>query len=394
MNETALRYRIYKVLLESDLTQLQRETLNEILSEGGWIDNLKAWAGAAKDTGAFDIGKVFANNKFSRRVKIAGETITKEIEELKSIAKAAGIGEDAMLSMLSAILKGSGASPAELASAEKSTVSGGGSAPSGGKSASPVAGSPVTPENVADNPSLMSTILAAVTGKTKEETEKAVESKKPNAVTLIKTISDSISKSTGVDPVKAAKIIKALMDTGHVVVEGRSLYQVRQLSESYNAAIILDTVLERWQKIAGLNILLEGPATDDIVDGLKNKKIKNDDQLKSAIKGYKGDDLADLEKNKGQVVGAVRGNPAFPGFDKKFEEMLKDMKTNSSNPAANPAAGGAKEKDPGFDLEAGKKEFANAFKEVRSKIKEAEATDEELIKVMKALDLKDEIAVK
>lgn len=411
MNETALRYRIYTVLLESDITQTQREVLNEAFLSEGWLDNLKSWAGAVKDTGALDVGKIFADNKFKRRVKVAGDNISKEIDGLKSVAKSAGVDEETVLSMLSAILKGSGASPSELSSAERSTTGSGGSASSvgsSGGSAAPAAGSPITPDKMADNPSLASRLLAAITGKSKEETEKVVANKKPNAVTLIKTVSDSISKSSGVDPKKTAKIVKVLMDTGHVVVEGRSLRHVRPLSNTN------DIVLERWQSLAGLKLLNEDRYADNLTKVIKSGQLKSADDLTKHLEdeianlGDEGEGaIEDIEKNKAKIIkdagrGGTKDRAALDSaIDAAKKKVAKPSAAEDEAPAGKPEekpeekpASEATKEESGFDLEATKKEFASAFKEVRSKLDEKEISDEELAKVMKALDLKDEIEVK
>ena len=109
MNDSALRYRLYQVLIETDLTQSQRDHLME-----GWVDNLKAFAGAIKDTANVDVGKIFADAKFKRRVKVAGDNITKELQGLKDVAKTANVPEEVVMGMLNSILKGSGITPKDI----------------------------------------------------------------------------------------------------------------------------------------------------------------------------------------------------------------------------------------------------------------------------------------
>ena len=403
MENSALRYKIYRVLLESDLTSKQREVVLE-----GWFDNLKDWLGAAKDTGKTDVGKIFADNKYNRRVKTVANNITKEIEGLKAVAKDAGVPEEVALELLNSILKGAGADPAKIETAADSPSTSGGEGSTGGSGGSSGGGgvTTVTADTLTSNPAAAAALSAAVSGRSAADAAAAAEQKKTNPKDMVKDWISGIAKGSGVDEAKTKKIVKALLDGEHIKIDlsslAESLRRIKKvLAERKSFVTRRDPILERWQKLAGLSQLNEGPATDDIVDGLKSKKIKNDDDLRSAIKGYKGDDLKDLESNKDQVVGAVRGNPAFPGFDKKLEDMLQDLKKSDSKkaedtPAAAPEgsssggepAGGGSESG-GAAAEDDSKEYENVFKDVRAKITDENIKDDEIKKVIKFIDLKD-----
>jgi len=373
MENSALRYKIYRVLLESDLTNEQREVVLE-----GWFDNLKSWLGAAKDTAGTDVKKIFSNNKLNRRVKYAADNITKEIEDLKSIAKDAGVTEEAALEMLNAILKGAGADPGKIEKAAESpgTSSGGESSGSSGGTKT------VDSATAAENPGVIARLLAAMSGKKGEEVASDVEEKKISAKNVLGNYVSLLSKTSGVDEAKTKKILRALMDGGHIEIGGLPEgFKNRGKNLVLGNTISRDPILERWQSLAGL--VKESKATD-IFKAIKDDKITDADTLENVL----ADKLPHPEN-----FGVEKGGEALPdnikekiraAFKKKYPDEKADGKSEDKPAEASREAGAG-----GFDVEAAKKEFPSAFKEVRSKLDEKEVSDEEILKVMKTIDIKD-----
>jgi len=263
MNESAFRYRIYKVLLESDLTQNQKDAL----MEGGWIDNLKAWAGAVKDTGNLDISKVFSDNKFKRRVKVAGDNITKEIKDLVDIASNAGVEKKVVLSMIGAILSGSGITPENLSKAEQST-----SAPS--RSTSP--GGSLTPGrapevdlgSASNQPAASTTAGALVAGMlgsaSGTDPQKAVEQAKEKDIPFQKAYKNLINKvaeESEEDTETVKKVLDWLLDNEKIIPNTKITF-----GESTNMRS--DNVLyERWSLLSGIKLISE--------EGTRSRKGKS-----------------------------------------------------------------------------------------------------------------------
>lgn len=271
MENSALRYKIYQALLESDLSDKQREVILE-----GWFDNLKSWLGAVKDTGATDISKIFANNKFNRRVKVAADNITKEVQDLKSIAKDAGVSPEVALELLNSILTGAGAEPAKIEKAAESPSTGGtGSA----ETASPKPGSPITASD-----SSISTIVraaAAASGKDPEKVVAQAEEKKVDAPKASKALAKAISQQTKTNPEVAEKVINWLIKNNHLLAEGgRRISETAILTAAKKSRMITESIsVEKWCKIAGL--------------------IVEADDKKEAAKKQFGDFLDDLQKALG-----------------------------------------------------------------------------------------------
>lgn len=373
MENSVLRYKIYQALLESDLSDKQREVILET-----WFDNLKSWLGAVKDTGATDVGKIFANNKFNRRVKVSADNITKEIQDLKSIAKDAGVSEDAALELLNSILNGAGAEPAKIEKAAKSPGT-----LSGGESSGSSAGTrTVDTATAAEDPGVFSRLLAAMTGKKGDEVAADTEEKKVNAKTLMNNYVSLLSKTSGVDEAKTKKILKALMDGGHIEIGGLPEgFRNRGKNLVLGNVMSRDPVLERWQSLAGL--VKESKATD-IFKAIKDDKITDADTLENVL----ADKLPHPEN-----FGVEKGGEALPdnikekiraAFKKKHPDEKADGKSEDKPAEASKEAAAG-----GFDVEEAKKEFPNAFKGVRSKLDEKEVSDEEILKVMKTIDIKD-----
>lgn len=256
MNESALRYRIYKVLLESDLTQHQKE----VLMEAGWIDNLKAWAGAVKDTGSLDISKVFADNKFKRRVKVAGDSISKELKDLTDIAEKAGIEKKAVLSMIGAILKGSGITADSLSAAESSTIGSSGGSGSGSSSSSqgqqlqPGRAANVDLGAAAGQPAAATpagALVAAMAGEAAGvDGQQAVDKAKKDNVSFdkaYKALNNKVAEFSGEQPADVKKVIDWLLDNDKIVPKTSVTF-----GESITSRNVDNLIYEKWLKMAGV----------------------------------------------------------------------------------------------------------------------------------------------
>jgi hypothetical protein len=274
MENSALRYKIYQTLLEANLSDAQREVILE-----GWFDNLKSWLGAVKDTGATDIGKIFANNKFNRRVKVAADNITKEIQDLKSIAKDAGVSPEVALELLNSILTGAGAEPAKIEKAAESPSTGG-SGSASAETAAPKSGSPITAGD-----SSVSTIVkaaAAASGQDPEKVAAQAQEKKIDSPKASKALAKAISQQTKTNPEVAEKVINWLIKNNHLLAEGgRRISETVILTAAKKSRTITESIsVEKWGKIAGLI-------------------VEADDKKKEAAKKQFGDFLDDLQKALG-----------------------------------------------------------------------------------------------
>lgn len=283
MENSALRYKIYRVLLESDLTSEQREVILE-----GWFDNLKSWLGAVKDTGATDVGKIFKNAKYQRRVKVAADNISKEVDGLKAIAKDAGVSEEVAFELLNSILSGVGAEPSKIEkAAESPSVSGGSVSTSSAAQGGVKSGETVT----TSNPNAVTTLVRAAAAATNQNPDKVVaqaEEKKINVPKATEVLAKAISSVSKVDAGKVSKILGFLIKNNHMVAEGRRVMSVDikkavfELAKRHNDNLIL----ERWNSISGIKQVLKEEADE-------GKKKKFEDVLDDVRKAFKPEELSD-----------------------------------------------------------------------------------------------------
>jgi hypothetical protein len=251
-NESAVRYLAYQVLLESDLSSGERERL----IEAGIIDKVVSWLGAGKDT-AQSLGgaamALFKSNKFNRRMVAAEKAISKEIDDLKSIAKEAGQPEEAVYGILKQILDKAGAPPAQVASPPAPPASGGGDA-KGGEAPAVPAGQPLNPSKPEAAVPVLAAAAAQATGKDPEKAEEQAIEAKVDVPKATQVLAKVISQTTKVDAGKVSKIISYLIQNKHMVAESRRvistdiLMAAREISLRSNHSL----VVERWNSLAGL----------------------------------------------------------------------------------------------------------------------------------------------
>ena len=378
--QAAIQYKAYKLLLESDLTTEQREALIEI----GFIDKIKSFFGAGAEVGG-DLAKVFKDKTYQKQLVASQKNIKKELEDLKAIGAKVGMGDDFVNQFLQSLMSGAGLDPAKVASAKPTDGEAKSEAGATGEEAKP--GTSVTPETLEKNPEVATKVIAAATGRPEEQVAAEIEKKKPDAAALTKLFSTAVAKLSNQKPDLVSKVLGALLSKGHIKLEGKTVNTRSALIKMTKEAHTLCenvAVMDRWQTLAGLQnprsqLLYEGPATDELLKDIESKKIKSADALKAAVKGYKGDDLKDLESSQAQLIDAVKGDNAFPHFDTDLAAIIDDLKKGG---AAKDEASPQDKKE----AEKVKKEFGPAFKDVRAAIKPEEAGDEVLAAVIDAID--------
>lgn len=282
MNNSALKYTTYKALLESDLTDVQKTRL----VEAGIFQKIAAFFGAGKDVLTADLKKIFSNNKFNRRAATAKQNIEKELDELKDIAKDAGVSEEAVYDMLNLILKAKDVNPANVASPPKPDSNSDGGAESV-KPGMPVASAPTEVQ--------IPFIARAAAQAAGLDPEKAVEQAQENKVDVPKAtavLAKALAKSAGVDVAKVEKVITFLIQNKHMLGEGRKittqgiLRAAAVLSKKNSDAMIV----EKWNTLSGLKLLKEEAET---VDPAKKKKFA--DVLNDLRKTFKEEEMSDEE---------------------------------------------------------------------------------------------------
>lgn len=296
MNNSAIKYHAYKALLEADITEEQRNKL----IEANIFQKIADFFGAGKDTLTTDLKKIFQNNKLNRRAATAKKNIEKEIDELKAIAKEAGVSDEAVYDMLNLTLNAKNVSPSEVASPPKadSSSSEGGGAGGGVKSGAPVASAP--PE--AQVP-FIARAAARAAGQDPEKAAEQAQEKKVDAPKATAVLAKALSKSAGVDVTKVEKVLNFLIQNKHMVAEGRKvttqhiLKAASEISKKNNDKIIM----EKWNSLSGLNMLKEEEGKP--VDPAKKKKFS--DVLNDLRKSFKEEEMSDEDLLK--IVDALDG---------------------------------------------------------------------------------------
>lgn len=347
MNRSALRYKLYKYSIEKNLTPAQRDV---VLSES-FFSKVGAFLGLGGQ-----VGGALANAFKNSEVQTITKSMKKDFQDLKNIASKLDNGDQVVIGLLKSLLNDVGFKPENIVNADLSKLSGKAS----GQGASQGSG-PITTATIDKNPAAATNLVAALTDKKPEEVASAIEAKKPNAATVSKTIATAISGKVGVEVDKATKIVKALMDTGHLVFEGRRPVMYTP-----------DPVMERWQTLAGVDLVLERSKGNA-------KKQKN-----MAAKNTGG-------KPAPGATSPTAPPAATPAPAAKETSGTTEKPQASGTPAASAEKTGAETKDksgdkkPDQNLETKKKEFEKPFKDIRGKVKEEEASDEEIIKVFDAI---------
>ena len=274
MNEAALKYKIYKILLESNASKDQRDLMVEL----GIVDTIKSmFKGAGKSA-----GKAFAALKddvAQEKLAAAQKNISAALDDLKGIAKKAGKDDAFVNALLQQLLQSSGADPKAVASASPEKAAGG---DEGKGAASP--GTPVTIQTVSQNPQLQTVLVAAATGKPTDQVASQIAQKKPDATAITKLVSRAASKATGVKDDVVDKVIQILFDAGKLKLESKKSKKKQTIVEQTNE------VFASWQRLAGIsnknrNFLFEAELERDAKSVLPKLEaaVENDPKNKEML---------------------------------------------------------------------------------------------------------------
>lgn len=380
MNKKALEYEVYKAILETDLTSEQKQRLIEV----GIFQKIAGWLGAGKDALTKDMSKFFADRKYGQFAAKAMQNIEKELESIKAAAKDATGNEGVVYDILKAILEKQGMSPQQVASGSGSEKAAEGGASGGGKPVS--SGQPVTMSAAGSNDQLLLQVLKAVlelkgvTGdKADEDAKEALDKATPEKA--LGEMVGAISGMTGVAQDKVQKVYKWLEDNKHIKVDEVKAENFRRnlkpilKRKSSRLPLMNENMTQRWQKLAGI-LIMEGPATDELLEKIKKKEIKNNLDLEKAIKAAKPEEIKDFEESKESLSAAVKGDPAFGNLD--LDKMLAAAKQAGDK-------GEEQVKNP-QEAEAAAKQFKSLIDDARKQIKPEDVSDSELGAILGALD--------
>lgn len=263
----ALDYKIYQVLLESDLTDEEKQALVEV----GFLQKLKS---VFSGVGAIpkSIADTFKSGMYNVQLVAAKNNIEKEVDELRKIAGKLGKGEEFVNQFLNALMKSAGVSPAAVAQAPAK-------AEETSSEAAPAAevkpGTKVDAAKPAEAVPALAQAAAQVAGQDPEAAVAQAEEKKVDLPKVTQVLAKAIAQKTKSNVASVAKVIDYLIKNNHMVTEGSDFSGA---VEQLNASAENDIVLERWNKMAGL--LTEAEEKVDPADYNKFKniiaKVRND----------------------------------------------------------------------------------------------------------------------
>lgn len=375
-----IKYKAYTALLEGKISQKEHNMLVEL----GFLDKIKAFFGGGMEVGG-ELAKLFKDKVAQKQLQTAKENITKAIEDLRSVAEKAGVDASVVNEFLKGVLDEAGAAPEEIANAK----SGEGEAEEGGsdedEAPAPAPGTKVTPAVVKDNPKAAAKVVADVTGQPEEKVAAEMEKKKPDVTALTDVLGKAIAKTAGVDGGIGTRVIKTLIDTGHLALEGKSLTRsglIKAINEVENVNMQFE-VMNRWQSLAGLNesLLVEREADteafEELMKMIDSGQIKTSDELQQWLSGPKGQE-ANLSKSmKKQLISA------FEQKNPKEEKKEVEKAVEAAPEGEEPKEVSPEDKKKAEEVQ---KKFGSAFKDVRAAIKPEEADDATLAKVLDAID--------
>jgi len=355
MNDAALKYKVYKILLESDISNEQRNLMVEL----GIVDTIKSmFKGAGKTAGkAFSVLK---DDIAQEKLSSAQKNLKSAIDDLRDIAKKAGKDDAFVNALLQQLLQSSGTDPQAVASASPEAAAGGSKGKSAGVGAPAAPGAPVTTQTITQNPKLATVLIAAATDKKASDVAPKVEDKKPDATAITKVVARAASKATGVKDDVVGKVIQTLFDAGKLKLESRK----------EKRDVLAEQFFGRWGHLAGLH---ESPKMLKFILGKVEKG-----EIKDVLDLNKPDVIAQMKQQKqgkltddelAQIVDALeKKNVIKPAEEGKAKEEIKK--------AVDAAAAGAEKEQPG------KGSSSELGKVVRGKIKPEEISDEDLTKVI------------
>jgi len=388
--KNSYRYGAYQALLEEKITRNEYEMLVEA---GGIIDKLVSkvkgfFGGIGPGSEAFK--KASSSKAFSSYLPQAQKGLKDIVDSLRKYAGSVeGIDvEQVVNETLMGLLNSVGTTPKEIDDAEKSAKSG----ESGGESSAGTgaeSGTTISTATINSNPAAAAALVADATGKPEEAVAAELEKKKPDIAALSSVLGNAIGNLTSVDGNVATKVVKALIDKGHLKLENgnsltrRSLMnfvnEVNELNNQYN-------LMERWSQLAGIHesLLVERDADtaafDELMKMIDSGEVKTTEALNQWLQGPKGQKAGLTKAMKKQLIAA---------FEKKnTKEDKKEVEKIVSDAPEAKEVPGQKEASPEGEkkTEEVKKEFGPAFKDVRAVIKPEEADDDTLAKVIDTID--------
>jgi hypothetical protein len=307
MNNSAIKYRAYKALLESDLTDEQKNRL----VEAGIFQKIADFFGAGKDVLTTDLKKIFSNNKYNRRAATAKKNIEKEIDELKSIAKDAGVSEEAVYDMLNLTLKAKDVSPEQVASPPK--ADGGGDSGGSGGGGSQLQPGKAVRANVGDASSkpaaetpagaLVTNMLANASG---ADPQKAIDQAKEKDVPFqkaYKNLVNKVAEESEEEVVTVKKVLDWLLDNEKIV-------PTTKVAFGESARRSDDLIFERWGRLAGV--------------------IKEDSDKQPLDELAPGEDKEPADDSSQEKPGQEKSGEEKPGSD-------EDKKSGGDKPAGDNA---------------------------------------------------------
>lgn len=213
MNRYSLEYKLYQTILESNITDRQRD----LLFEANILQRFRDWFGAVGDWANSPLGSMFSDAKLGRRMQTSITNVKKEMQQLRGLAKEAGKNESQVLaSFLDGIMASEKITNRDLQAAKGEGPSGKGSTGEIPEEELP----PGTKVQSSDKQQLvhaLAQILSDVLGKPMEDVAEEANKKKINVTGLINAVSNGVAKHTELKDVdKIKKIIGVLFEKGHI----------------------------------------------------------------------------------------------------------------------------------------------------------------------------------
>jgi len=214
MNRKILEYKAYQMLLESNLTDRQRQ----ILIEANILQRIGDFFGAAKDWVDSPLGTLFSDKKLGRRMQTSLGNVKKEVDQLKDIAREAQKDEkEIVAAFISGILKQEGITSSDLN--KSSNTSGNSNQEQSVSSDELPAGKKISTTNKNELRQALVQLLADITGKPIENVADETNKKSIDVKSLVSTIAKQASSKINVPADKISKVVEILFQKGHISTE-------------------------------------------------------------------------------------------------------------------------------------------------------------------------------
>lgn len=373
-----IKYKAYTALIEGKIDQQQYSMLTEL----GFLDKVKAFFGGGAEVGG-DLAKLFKDKVAQKQLTIAKDNITKAVKDLKDVASKAGVNDGVVNEFLKSVFDGVGVDPAQVAAAKP----GEGGDKAGGGDQTAAKGQSVE-KALEKSPAAVAKAVADVTGQPEEKVAAELEKKKPDAAALSGVLGNAIAKNIGIDAKIVTDVVKALLDKGHLKLEGGRPLDRKGIMNFYKEVKDLNEqsdLMNRWLQLAGLNetLLVEREADkaafEELMKMIDSGEMKTADELQQWLAGPKGAEAGLTKAMKKQLTAAFEKKN--PKEDKKKVEKAVEAAPETKAPTE-------KEPSPAEEKKAeeAKKEYGQAFKDVRAVIDTKVADDATLAKVIDAID--------